>query len=63
MLTMGSPRVLEDQTVLISNGQVTKVDRSSRVRVPADFQSISGRDKYLLPGLADMYVHRFVELP
>jgi hypothetical protein len=57
VLTMGSPRMLEDQTVLISHGQVTKVDRSSRVRVPAGFQSISGRGKYLLPGLADMHVH------
>jgi hypothetical protein len=40
VLTMESPRILEDQTVLISDGQVTKVDRSSRVRVPVDFQSI-----------------------
>ena len=57
VLTMGSPRMLEDQTVLISEGRVTKVDRSSRVRVPADSQRISGRGKYLLPGLADMHVH------
>lgn len=57
VLTMDSARVLKDQTVLISGGKITNVDRSARVRVPEGFRRISGRGKYLLPGLADMHVH------
>jgi len=57
VLTMDSAQMLRDQTVLISGGKVTNVDGSARVRIPEGFRSISGRGKYLLPGLADMHVH------
>jgi imidazolonepropionase-like amidohydrolase len=46
-----------DQTVVISNRRVAAVGPAARINIPANAFQISGKNKFLLPGLADMHVH------
>jgi hypothetical protein len=46
--------VAPDQTVLITNGQITAVGPSRRIRVPDVATRIDGHNRYVLPGLADI---------
>ena len=57
VLAMDSPRVLAHQTVLVERGRIVKVGPSNTVRVPAKTSRIESRNRFLLPGLADMHVH------
>ena len=57
VLPMDSERVLEDQTVLVVNGRITRMANARHVAVPAGALTIDGAGKYLIPGLADMHVH------
>jgi hypothetical protein len=56
VMTMKDPSVLRDQTVLIKNGIISAVGRSSDLKTEGFFV-IDGSGKYLLPGLIDMHVH------
>lgn len=47
-----------DQTVVISDGKISKVAKSEDVAVPASAPTVDGQGKYLIPGLWDMHVHR-----
>jgi imidazolonepropionase-like amidohydrolase len=49
--------VLEDQTVIVRGERITEVGPSTKVRVPKGALRISGRGKYLTPGLVDMHAH------
>jgi imidazolonepropionase-like amidohydrolase len=55
MLAGAAPQ--QDQTVLIANGRIAAVGPAARIRIPAGAQIIDGRDRYLIPGLADLHVH------
>jgi imidazolonepropionase-like amidohydrolase len=57
VVPMDRERVLEGQTVVVRNGIIEAVGRSDSVRVPAGFTRISGRGKYLMPGIAEMHAH------
>jgi|ERR1700676_5043173 len=46
-----------DQTVVISNGKIANVERSTNLGAPTSAQIVDGRGKYLIPGQWDMHVH------
>ena len=49
--------VLADQTVIVRDGKIAALGPADQVAVPADAQRIDGRERFLVPGLADMHVH------
>ena len=49
--------VLEDMTVLIEKGRILEIVPSNEHQADPKYFVISGRDKYLLPGLWDMHTH------
>ena len=44
-------------SVLIENGRIARVDRSSEAQKPKGAVAISGKGQYLIPGLIDSHVH------
>jgi imidazolonepropionase-like amidohydrolase len=52
----GSPE-LPDMTVLVRDGRITELGKSSMVTAPPDSKTVNGSGKYLIPGLWDMHVH------
>jgi imidazolonepropionase-like amidohydrolase len=54
---MDSRRVLADQTVIVANGRITAVGPAASTLVPEGAVKIDGRDKHLMPGLAEMHGH------
>jgi imidazolonepropionase-like amidohydrolase len=52
-------RVVEDATVLISDGRIERVGTASEVRVPPGCRTLDAAGKYLLPGLVDGHIHFF----
>ncbi len=50
-------RVIPGQTVLVRNGKIAAIGDRDEIEVPPGLESIDGRGRYLMPGLADMHVH------
>ena len=50
---------IESAAVLVDQGRITAVGRTSDVKVPANATKIDASGRYLLPGLIDMHVHAF----
>ncbi|MCP2257654.1 Imidazolonepropionase [Streptoalloteichus tenebrarius] len=46
-----------DMTVIVRDGVITTLGRSSEVPVPADATTLDLTGRHLIPGLADMHVH------
>ena len=58
VIPMTSDTVLRDHTVLVTDGKITAVGPSNRVRVPRGAVQVSGDGKqFLVPALADMHTH------
>ena len=57
LIPMDSERVLEDQTVLVSDGVIQAIGTGDQIQVPDDALIVDGHGKYLMPGLVDMHVH------
>ncbi len=57
VIPMSSEVVLADQTVLVREGRVAAVGQTGTVFVPIGTVLIDGRDKFLMPGLAEMHAH------
>jgi len=57
VLPMDRERLVEHQTVVVSDGRITAMGPSQSVHFPAGAQQIDGRGKFLMPGLTDMHVH------
>jgi imidazolonepropionase-like amidohydrolase len=57
VVPMDRERVIEHQTVVVSDGRITALGPSQSVHFPATAQQIDGRGKFLMPGLTDMHVH------
>jgi hypothetical protein len=51
-------KVLENGTVVIEGGRITRVAPANEVAIPPDAQVVDARDRWILPGLIDMHVHR-----
>jgi|SRR5664279_487929 len=49
--------VLAHSTVLVKDGKILAVDPNGLVTIPRDAQRIDGRNRYLMPVLADMHMH------
>jgi len=50
-------RGIPDQTVVVSEGRIVTVGPTPRTRVPRAARVLSGRGKFLIPGLMDTHVH------
>jgi imidazolonepropionase-like amidohydrolase len=50
-------RILPDRTVYIEDGLIKAIRESKDARLPKNTFLIDGKNKYLLPGLADMHIH------
>ena len=50
-------RLVENQTVVITNDIITKVQAAANVDVPTNVVVIDGTGKFLIPGLIDAHVH------
>ena len=56
-MTSVGPLVLENTSVLISNGVIQAVGPATSMEVPEDALVIEGNGRTLMPGLIDMHVH------
>lgn len=50
-------RLLPDQTVVITDGLISNIKKSSSVKIPQNATVIDGRGKFLFPGLVDAHIH------
>jgi tetratricopeptide (TPR) repeat protein len=57
IIPMDTERILPHQTVLVRSGKITDIGPTSSVHLPPGTVVIDGRDKFLLPGMADMHTH------
>jgi imidazolonepropionase-like amidohydrolase len=57
VIPMDREIVLPGQTVIVRDGKIVSISANSEPKVPIDATIIDGKDKYLMPGLADMHVH------
>src|SRR5262249_12049055 len=57
VVPMDTERLLADQTVIVDKGAIKTIGPSATVKIPVGALRVDGRDKYLLPGLADMHTH------
>ena len=57
VIPMDSMRILEDVTVIISNGLIQEICPSESAEIPSGAFIIDAKNKYLIPGLTDMHVH------
>jgi len=61
VVPMNQNRVLKNQTVTVSDGRIVSIDATDGNKVPDGTNRIDGKNRYLLPGLADMHVHQWNE--
>lgn len=46
-----------DMTVIISDGRIYQLGKSTKIKIPKNVRIVNGMGKYLIPGLWDMHVH------
>lgn len=61
LITMTSEQVLNNQTVLVEKGVITKISPTDKTKIGKNVKVVDGTGKYLMPGLFDMHVHFFQE--
>ena len=57
VVPMTSETVIEQQTVVVENGNIKAIGPVDEVPIPEDARVIDGTDRYLMPGLAEMHAH------
>lgn len=57
VVPMDAERVLEDQTVLVVDGTIAVIGPRASVDVPSTAVTISGENRWLVPGLGEMHAH------
>ena len=57
VVPMTSEAVIEQQTVVVENGDIKAIGPVDEVPIPEDARVIDGTDRYLMPGLAEMHAH------
>ena len=62
VLPMTFDGVLEHQTVVTMHGRIDSIGPVDEVEIPDGAITIDGKDRYLMPGLADMHTHLDIEL-
>lgn len=65
VIPMDREVVLKNQTVVVSNGLITGIGPTNKIKIPTKAVRINGRGKYLIPGLTDAHVHLYstTEMP
>lgn len=61
VIPMDTERVLEGQTVIVQDGLITEVGLKAEVKIPEEAEIIQGNGNYLMPGLADMHMHLYID--
>ncbi len=57
VIPMDSERVIANQTVVITDGKITAMGSTGRIRPRKNAEVIDGGGKFLIPGLFDMHIH------
>lgn len=57
VVPMTKPVTVPDQTVVVDDGVIVALGNRAEVPVPDDARVVEGRNRYLMPGLADMHAH------
>ena len=57
VVPMSSEVVVEEQTVVVSEGVIVALGSVDEVPIPKDAIVIDGTDRFLMPGLAEMHAH------
>lgn len=57
VISMAAPDVAPHRTVLVEGDRIVTVGSADAVTVPTGTTVVDGRDRFLLPGLADMHAH------
>jgi len=57
IIPMDSEHILEDQSVLIEAGRITKIGNNEDIEYPNDAHVVDSSDHFLIPGLSDMITH------
>ena len=57
VIPMDSERVLENQDVVVSDGKITAMGATSKVKFSKGALIVDAKGKYLIPGLAEMHAH------
>jgi imidazolonepropionase-like amidohydrolase len=57
VIPMDEERVLENQTVVVSDGRIIAAGPADETDVPENAEQIDGTGQYLMPGLAEMHGH------
>ena len=63
VVPMTSAAVIENAVVVVRDGRIEAVGPARTVKVPGGARRISGRGKFLIPGLADMHTHLYSDDP
>ena len=63
VIDVESGRTQPDMTVVASGSRISAVVPAAGAKVPSGSRIVDGRGKFLIPGLWDMHVHMFSELP
>jgi tetratricopeptide (TPR) repeat protein len=59
VVPMDEPRLLRDQTVVVSGGRIVALGDSAATPVPKGAEVVDATGRYVMPGLADMHVHLY----
>lgn len=57
VVPMDEDRVIEDQVVVVIDGNIQSVSSTAATTLPDDIRQIDGSGRYLMPGLADLHTH------
>lgn len=57
VIPMDEERMLENQTVIVSDGVIQSISDAATTVVPGNLIRIEGNNRYLMPGLADLHIH------
>lgn len=57
VIPMTGEQVLDDATVVISNGVILAVGTADSIKIPTGARVIGAQGKFLLPGLSEMHAH------
>ena len=57
IIPMDKNEVLPDRDVVVKNGVITAIGKTSKVKFGTDAMVIDGKGKFLMPGLAEMHAH------
>ncbi len=57
VIPMDINRVAKNQTVIVKGWKIEAIGPVAEITVPAEAARIDGRDRYLIPGLAEMHAH------